>query len=58
MRGKTETRTYAGRAVEMRVEVGLLSRNVVVQGNDFSQLDRHGGHIMLYSQEGSVRDNS
>ena len=53
-----ETRTYAGHAVEMRVEVGLLSRNVVVQGNDFSQLDRHGGHIMLYSQEGSVRDNS
>lgn len=53
-----ETRTYAGRSVEMRAEVGLLSRNVVIQGNAFSPLDRHGGHIMLYSQEGFVRDNS
>ena len=53
-----ETRTYGGQSVEMRAEVGLLSRNVVIQGNDFSPLDRHGGHIMLYSQEGSVRDNS
>ena len=44
-----ETRTYGGQSVEMRAEVGLLSRNVVIQGNDFSPLDRHGG---------SVRDNS
>lgn len=53
-----ETRRYAGVPVELRAEVGLLSRNVVVQGNDMSPLDRHGGHIMLYSHEGLVRDNT
>lgn len=53
-----ERRYYAGHAIEMRAEVGLLSRNVVIQGNDWSPLDRHGGHIMLYSEEGYFRDNS
>jgi hypothetical protein len=53
-----ELRYYAGRTAELRAEVGLLSRNVVIQGNDFSPLDRHGGHIMLYSEEGYFRDNT
>ena len=53
-----ETRHYAGVPVDLRAEVGLLSRNVVVQGNDMSPLDRHGGHIMLYSHEGLYRDNT
>ena len=53
-----ETRYFAGRPVEMRAEVGLLSRNVVVQGNDMSPLDRQGGHIMLYSQDSFYRNNS
>ena len=42
-----ETRTYAGIPVELRAEVGLLSRNVVVQGDSLSPLDRHGGHVRL-----------
>ena len=53
-----EARIFDGRAVEMRAEVGLLSRNVVVQGDEWSPLDRHGGLIMLYSHEGLYRDNS
>ena len=47
-----ETRFLAGgHAVEMRADVALLTRNVRVQGNSpFSQLDRHGGHIMMHSR--------
>ena len=47
------TRYFNGHAVEMRAEAGLLSRNVVIQGNDRSPLDRHGGTIMFYSEEGA-----
>ena len=33
----------------MRAEVGLLSRNVVYQGDDTSEDNQYGAHIMLHS---------
>ena len=47
-----ETYTVAGpHALEFRANVGLLSRNVVVQGTSpFSQLDKYGAHIKMHSR--------
>ena len=47
-----ETYTLAGpHALEFRANVGLLSRNVVVQGTSpFSQLDKYGAHIKMHSR--------
>ena len=44
-----EIETYGGRTMDMRTEVGLLSRNVIVQGDWDSQRMQHGAHIMLSS---------
>lgn len=38
--------TYNGRQVDMRVEVGLLTRNVVVQGDENSDAQLFGVHTM------------
>ena len=55
-----ETRHFAeGYTVDFRCNVALLSRNVIVQGNALSELDRHGGHIMLHSRgKASIVDRS
>ena len=39
----------AGKRVDMRAEVGCLTRNVKVQGDDESASDQYGAHIMLHS---------
>ena len=55
-----ETRHFAeGHTVDFRCNVALLSRNVVVQGDRISELDRHGAHIMLHSRrKPSIVDRS
>lgn len=40
-------RTVDGRAIDVRAAVGLLSRNVVVQGDANSEALRTGGHAMF-----------
>ncbi len=40
------TQTFAGKPLEERAEVGLLSRNIVVRGDDASNLTGFGGHMM------------
>ena len=48
-----------GLSVAFRADVALLSRNVVVQGDEWSELDRHGAHIMLHSRRhDSIADRS
>ena len=37
---------------EMRAEVGLLTRNVVIQGDDQSQKLQYGAHIMAHGHSG------
>ena len=55
-----ETRYLAGNhQVDFRANVALLSRNVVVQGDYLSRLDKHGCHIMLHSRSHtSIADRS
>jgi hypothetical protein len=46
----SERHTYEGHSeVDMRYEIGLLTRNVVVQGDDNSYKQQFGGHIMSLS---------
>lgn len=40
--------TYNGKTVEMRAEVGLLTRNVIFEGDDSSVNTSYGAHIMLH----------
>ena len=50
-----ETKHLAGGvAVDFRADVALLSRNIVIQGDRMSELDRHGAHIMLHSRTHSA----
>jgi cell migration-inducing and hyaluronan-binding protein len=41
-----ELQTIAGRTVDERAEVGLLTRNIVIQGDSASSAAGFGGHIM------------
>eukprot|EP00007_Cunea_sp_BSH-02190019_P009900 CAMPEP_0174228976 /NCGR_PEP_ID=MMETSP0417-20130205/58_1 /TAXON_ID=242541 /ORGANISM="Mayorella sp, Strain BSH-02190019" /LENGTH=3668 /DNA_ID=CAMNT_0015306471 /DNA_START=321 /DNA_END=11327 /DNA_ORIENTATION=- len=45
-----ETETHGGLELNLRAEVGLLSRNVVVRGDDSSAAAQFGGQIMLHSE--------
>ena len=47
------TQTIGGTTVDERAEVGLLSRNVVVRGDERSDAGGFGGHIMMMG--GSAR---
>lgn len=42
-----EDQTYGAASLNERAEVGLLSRNVVVRGDDASVNDGIGGHVMV-----------
>jgi hypothetical protein len=39
--------TVEGYAIDMRAEVGLLSRDIVLQGDPYSESIRMGGHVMI-----------
>ena len=41
-----EMQTIAGRTVDERAEVGLLTRNIVIQGDSASSAGGFGGHLM------------
>jgi hypothetical protein len=45
----SDMQDIAGRTVDMRAEVGCLTRNVLVQGDAESPVDQYGAHIMLHS---------
>jgi hypothetical protein len=36
-----------GKALDMRAEVGLLTRNIVIEGNEASETTKRGGHVMI-----------
>ena len=42
-----ETIDYGGGAIDMRAEVGLLSRNIIIEGDEASRTDQIGGHMMI-----------
>lgn len=41
------SQTFGGKALEERAEVGLLSRNIIVRGDDASNTAGFGGHMMV-----------
>lgn len=41
--------TYAGKTLDERAEVGLLSRNIVIQGDSASLVSQFGGHVLATS---------
>ena len=43
--------------LDERAEVGLLSRNLKIQGDDFSETDGYGGHIMSMPNSVSKASN-
>lgn len=47
------TQTFAGKPLDQRAEVGLLTRNVVLQGDDASLVSQFGGH-MIITQAGTA----
>jgi len=44
-----ETQTFGDKEIDMRAEVGLLSRNVVFQGDSSSFDDQYGATVFLHS---------
>ena len=42
-----ELQSWGSNVVDERAEVGLLSRNIVVRGNEASETDGFGGHLMV-----------
>ena len=38
---------YSGKTIDMRAEVGLLNRNITIQGDVSSSEDQIGGHMMI-----------
>jgi autotransporter-associated beta strand protein len=51
---RTHTRPTDGKtwSIDLRAEVGLLSRNVLIQGDAQSEVSGFGGHIMVMNKEG------
>ena len=51
---RTHTRPTDGKtwSIDLRAEVGLLSRNVLIQGDAESEVSGFGGHIMVMNMEG------
>lgn len=41
------TETHNGKILDMRAEVGLLTRNIVIEGDLSSDTSRRGGHVMV-----------
>ena len=42
-----ETQSFGGKTLDERAEVGLLSRSITVQGDEASEEDGFGGHVMV-----------
>jgi G8 domain len=51
-----QLQTFASRTLDSRAEVGLLTRNIVIQGDDLSQGEQFGGHVMIMGGSSTVRE--
>lgn len=52
-----QLQTYNGRTVDQRAEVGLLSRNIVIQGAADSVTSKFGGHVMVMADSTGIVDS-
>jgi hypothetical protein len=51
-----ELQTFAGKTLDERAEVGLLTRNIVIQGDDASSSAKFGGHVMVMGADAGKRE--
>jgi cell migration-inducing and hyaluronan-binding protein len=52
-----QLQTYNGKTLDQRAEVGLLSRNIVIQGAADSVTTKFGGHVMVMADSTAVVDS-
>ena len=53
-----ELQSFAGKTLDERAEVGLLTRNIVIQGNDASSAAKFGGHVMVMGTDALRRETN
>jgi hypothetical protein len=53
-----QLQTFEGKTLDERAEVGLLSRNIVVQGDASSDASGFGGHVMVMGASGTARETN
>jgi G8 domain/FG-GAP-like repeat len=53
-----QLQSYDGKTADQRAEVALLSRNIVIQGDDASMSAKFGGHTMIMGSNGAVRESN
>jgi G8 domain/FG-GAP-like repeat len=53
-----QLQSFDGRTLDERAEVGLLSRNIVIQGDDASVASRFGGHVMIMGGDAALRETN
>ncbi len=49
-----EIQWYEDKPLDERAEVGMLTRNIVIQGDSQSEADRYGGHMMILNDSGPI----
>ena len=50
-----QLQTFDGKSLDERAEIGLLSRNIVIQGDDASSALKFGGHVMVMSNGSAAK---
>ncbi|WP_299222073.1 G8 domain-containing protein [uncultured Aquimarina sp.] len=50
-----EIQEYEGKILDERAEVGMLTRNIIIQGAEDSVTQKYGGHIMIMGGSGSIQ---
>ncbi|MEO0525876.1 MAG: G8 domain-containing protein, partial [Bacteroidota bacterium] len=50
-----EIQEYEGKILDERAEVGLLTRNIVIQGPSSAVEEKYGGHIMVMQGSGPIQ---
>lgn len=53
-----ELQTFGGKTLDERAEVGLLSRNIVIQSSADSTAGQFGGHVMVMGSDASQRETN
>ena len=49
-----QLQTFAGKTLDERAEVALLTRNVVIQGDESSSASKFGGHVMIMGSSSAL----
>ncbi len=49
-----EIQMYEGKVLDERAEVGMLTRNIKIQGPEDAEENRYGGHTMILNESGPI----